>query len=194
MKLTFFCNIKNKIKHHIFASFKLNVRENCNCDRKMLLLIKYIYQIILFYSPSTSGSLTPVRITTEMKLSPRGAESADDESSGEESTPTQKSTPSKKVRKGRIPPEGRERAKNNYDGSYLSSMTRDEESMDSICGVTGILFTLVTFSSIGFQKFSTPVEYTNILLRSPKFASPSNGQGQNTKLFVKCGSRISRIL
>ena len=77
-----------------------------------------------------------------MKLSPRGAESADDESSGDESTPTQKSTPSKKVRKGRIPPEGRERAaKNNYDGSYLSSMTRDEESMDSICGVTGILFT-----------------------------------------------------
>ena len=88
-----------------------------------------------------------------MKLSPRGAESADDESSGDESTPTQKSTPSKKVRKGRIPPEGRERAaKNNYDGSYLSSMTRDEESMDSICGVTGILFTRVAlFAKILFK-------------------------------------------
>ena len=118
-----------------------DVPKKCTLQIDVTVLIKYIYQIILFYSPSTSGSLTPVRITTEMKLSPRGAESADDESSGEESTPTQKSTPSKKVRKGRIPPEGRERAKNNYDGSYLSSMTRDEESMDSICGVTGILFT-----------------------------------------------------
>ena len=188
------------MKNHNFETFELNemlekiaivTEKCCYCSNIAKYTVRFLF--LLFYSPSTSGSLTPVRITTEMKLSPRGAESADDESSGDESTPTQKSTPSKKVRKGRIPPEGRERAaKNNYDGSYLSSMTRDEESMDSICGVTGILFTRVTFS-IGFQKFSTLVEYSKIFLRSPKFASPSNGQEQNTKLFVKCGSRISRI-
>merc|ERR1719158_1574737 len=67
----------------------------------------------------------------------KDSESADDESSGDESTPT-KNLPAKQKRKSsRIPPEGREKPK------LTCSMTRDDESMESIHGVSGSMVDLV---------------------------------------------------
>ena len=87
-------------------------------------------------SASTSGSSTPnAKVshsspTKNSKLPPtKTAESADDESSDEEEY--------KKVKKVRIPPEGREKVK------LGSSMTRDDYSMDSIAEVSGSMVDLV---------------------------------------------------
>ena len=68
----------------------------------------------------------------------KDSESADDESSGDESTPTKGGSPAKQKRKSsRIPPEGREKPR------LTCSMTRDDESMESIHGVSGSMVDLV---------------------------------------------------
>ena len=67
----------------------------------------------------------------------KDSESADDESSGDESTPTKNSPAKQKRKSSRIPPEGREKPK------LTCSMTRDDESMESIHGVSGSMVDLV---------------------------------------------------
>ena len=120
-----------------------------NCVRGVCKIRKHQHHQLLYQrhqcipilaeksSASTSGSSTPnakishLTPTKNSKLPPtKTAESADDESSDEEEY--------KKVKKVRIPPEGREKVK------FVSSMTRDDYSMDSIGGeVSGSMVDLV---------------------------------------------------
>ena len=92
--------------------------------------MKYLKKILILGVKNISDfKMTPMNI--------KDSESADDESSGEESTPTKGSPAKQKRKSSRIPPEGREKPK------LTCSMTRDDESMESIHGVSGSMVDLV---------------------------------------------------
>ena len=108
----------------------------------------------------------------------KDSESADDESSGEESTPTKGSPAKQKRKSSRIPPEGREKPK------LTCSMTRDDESMESIHGVSGSMVDLVKGKiNIYYQTYHSGPE--NFKKSRPKKLVKSNKSISQTNFLTK---------